>query len=120
MTAAAAAVGDVAAEEHKLKGFLGYKLVFGQCSDRFKHKRDDPLPKVDPHANTLQATYSLDEYVMIVQRGTSSADPLDARDLSMFISMAQMVGRGDDARCRLVSELYEPYARRCIGEDIHQ
>jgi hypothetical protein len=115
-TAAAAAEGDRAAKARKLQDFLSYKQVFKQCKDHFKHKRGQLLPNVDPHANTLQATFDLDEFVKIVQHGIASTSYVDARDLSMFVSMAQMVGRGDDTRCRLVSELYEPYARRCIGE----
>lgn len=115
MTAAAAAVEDIAAQEHKLKAYLTYKEVYRQCQEHFKPKRGALLPLVDPHANTLQATYSLDEYIKIVQHGTASSSCLDARDLSMFISQTQMVGRSDDTRTRMVCELYEPYARKCIG-----
>jgi hypothetical protein len=86
-----------------------------RCKALYKPQRGEVPPGVDPHKNTLQATFSLDEYVALVRDRLASPTELDARDLSMTMCMAQMAGRGDDMRWRLVSELYEPYARRSIG-----
>jgi hypothetical protein len=102
--------------QRQLQDDVGYKQVYDECKACFKVKRGQPLPgKMDPHDNTQQATFSMDEHFKICAEAAGSPDPLVARDLSQYLACTSMCGRGDDARERRLCELCEPRLRASIG-----
>lgn len=100
----------------ELKKDQGYQQIYKECGRLYVIERGvaNPAGK-DPHDNTEQATFDVDELVRMAEECVTSSDPLVARDWSMHISMCLMCGRGDDARYRLLCELTEPKYRSCIG-----
>jgi len=100
----------------ELKQDQGYQQIYKECGRLYVNQRGvaNPAGK-DPHDNTEQATFDVDDLVRMAEESVASADPLVARDWSMHISMCLMCGRGDDARYRLLCELTEPKYRSCIG-----
>jgi hypothetical protein len=95
----------------------GYKQIYQECKRLFVAERGVANPaRRDPHDNTEQATFDLDELVQIAKHAVGSEDTRCCRDWSMWSFQSFMAGRGDDTRHRTLPELCEPKYRSCIGE----
>ena len=95
----------------------GYQQIYLECQRLFVVERGPTNAACkDPHDNTEQATFDLDELVRIAKQAIASSDTKDARDWSMLSFQNGSCGRGDDTRNLKVPELCEPKYRSCLGE----
>lgn len=78
-------------------------------------RRDHLPPGQDPHDNTINTTFTLDDLMEMAEHLMQKGGFLSERDLSMLLCQCVTCGRGDDVRARHLNELMKPLFRRSIG-----
>lgn len=94
-----------------------YKAIYRKCKDLFTVKQGEALPQgLDPHSNTGESTFSLDQLVKMCGHLMKKADWRAARNLSMLLWQCLTCGRGDDVRERRFNEIQAPQRRDSTGQ----
>lgn len=84
------------------------------CSKKRDRQMADGADATEYRA-VVHTSFGRDPYIRGAHLLLGSADPLDARLLSMFLGQVQMVARGDDLRGRKLKDL-STRILSCVGE----
>ena len=103
----------------RLLDYAAYKEVYQTIKKEIHNKGQRPADKC-PQDRTGEDTLTEEQFIAIVKRMINLPDSAAARDLSMWLWMACILGRSDDARLMHVADLLKPHLVRSIGTVFQQ